>query len=393
MSAIDISQKPDDRVAIGMPPTARQDATALRLIAGSALQRHPRAGSVSSRELRAAVGHFATGVAVVSSVAPDGRPLGSTANAVSSVSLDPPLVLVCLRNESETLAALLGHGHFAVNVLRDDQLEHAQGFARSSSPETWARVEHRRSRHDLPLLDGALATLQCRLYDLADGGDHKIVIGRVLEVDHPTTHVDPLVFYRGAFARLGEPHRPPSDRRPEEPPQTSVSEAGSGEAPDVFIPTPDGELRLQPVEHGQGSPLTSVIAVVGQPQDSRGALVYLHEGCLFGDALGHLHCRRRAALRAAMARIRAHGSGVLLYHRDDSSPFAGCCAETAGSTVAAGPATAEATHALRGALDRLRLREVRLLRFDGAGNELDPAVLGLDVAEVEPLDGAGVGTA
>jgi 3-hydroxy-9,10-secoandrosta-1,3,5(10)-triene-9,17-dione monooxygenase reductase component len=388
MSATDTSQQLDHRTAIGTPPRARQDTTALRLIAGSAFQRHPRAGSVSSHELRAAIGHFATGVTVVSSLAPDGRPLGSTANAVSSVSLDPPLVLVCLRNESETLAALIGHGHFAVNVLGEDQIEHARRFARPSTPETWARIEHRRSHHDLPLLDGALATLQCKLYDLADGGDHKIVIGRVLEVDHPKSHIDPLVFYRGAFARLSEADRPPRGSEQGEAPPAPASAAATEEAQDVFIPTPEGELRLLPVEHGQGSPQTSVIAVIGQPQGSRGALVYLHAGCLFGDSLGHLDCRRRAALRAAMARIRAHGSGVLLYHRDDSSPFAGCCAQAAGSVATSGPAM-EVTRALRGALDRLRLRGVRLLRVDGAGNELDPSVLGLDVAALESLDGVG----
>lgn len=152
--------------------------------------------------LRAALGHFATGVTVVTARDGGEQAFGTTANAVSSVSLDPPLLLVCLRDESETLAALLDSGHFAVNVLGAGQDELARRFARRAAAGTWADVGHAPGHGGAPRLHDALATLDCAVHDVADGGDHRIVVGRVLAVDHPDEHVDPLLYYRGAFAAL-----------------------------------------------------------------------------------------------------------------------------------------------------------------------------------------------
>ena len=152
--------------------------------------------------MRAALGHFATGVTVIT--APGEAPRGSTVNAITSVSLDPPLLLVCLRDASRTLAALLAAGHFGVNVLRADQQALAHRFAgRHAAP--WDGVGHRAGpRTGAALLHDALATFECAVHDVADGGDHRIVVGRVLAVDHPETHAPPpLLFYRGAFTALG----------------------------------------------------------------------------------------------------------------------------------------------------------------------------------------------
>jgi len=147
---------------------------------------------IATTQLRAALGHFATGVTVVTAAAGDSRH-GTTANAVSSVSLDPPLLLVCLRDESLTLAALLDSGRFIVNVLHDEQRALAQRFARRGAG--WDGVAHRDGR-----LHGALATLDCELHDVADGGDHRIVVGRIAHVEHAAEHAPPLLFYRGAYA-------------------------------------------------------------------------------------------------------------------------------------------------------------------------------------------------
>jgi len=149
--------------------------------------------------LRAAMGHFATGVTVIT--APGPTPCGSTVNAITSVSLDPPLLLVCLRDDSGTLAALLESGRFGVNVLHEHQDELAQRFAKRGSG--WDGITHAEGATGVPLLHGALATLECAVHDVADGGDHRIVVGRVLAVDHPEEHAPPLIFYRGAFTRLG----------------------------------------------------------------------------------------------------------------------------------------------------------------------------------------------
>jgi flavin reductase (DIM6/NTAB) family NADH-FMN oxidoreductase RutF len=151
--------------------------------------------TVPADRLRAAMSHFATGVTVVTAAGSDGRRHGSTANAVASVSLEPPLLLVCLRDESLTLAALQDSGRFAVNVLHHSQRELAQRFARRGA--TWEDVSHRDG-----LLDGAIATLECELHDVADGGDHRIVVGRVLAVEHPDEPPAPLLFYRGAYTAL-----------------------------------------------------------------------------------------------------------------------------------------------------------------------------------------------
>lgn len=157
------------------------------------------ANSLPAAALRAAMGHFATGVTVVT--APGETPCGSTVNAITSVSLDPPLLLVCLRDDSRTLARLLESGRFGVNVLHEDQGALAQRFAKRGS--VWDGVTHRDgAATGVPLLHGALATLECAVHDLADGGDHRIVVGRVLAVSHPDEHAPPLIFYRGAFTRL-----------------------------------------------------------------------------------------------------------------------------------------------------------------------------------------------
>lgn len=145
---------------------------------------------------------FATGVTVITTRDISGRPLGSTANAVSAVSLRPPLVLACLRQESETLAALFERRRFAINVLHSSQTELSDRFARRAGADTWDSVAHR-SAEGIPLLDGAIAALECELHDVADGGDHAVVVGQVVALEHADPEADPLLFYGGAYHRIG----------------------------------------------------------------------------------------------------------------------------------------------------------------------------------------------
>src|SRR5580658_10118161 len=97
---------------------------------------------IAAAEFRHAVGHFATGVTVVTSVGPGGEPVGTTANAVSSLSLDPPMVLVCFDLSSQTLAAIRGHGAFTVNVLAAAQQHLSVRFARRGDVAAWDGVGH-----------------------------------------------------------------------------------------------------------------------------------------------------------------------------------------------------------------------------------------------------------
>jgi flavin reductase (DIM6/NTAB) family NADH-FMN oxidoreductase RutF len=159
---------------------------------------------VSAGDLRHAMGHFATGVTVITSIDEAGEPVGTTANAVSSLSLDPPLLLVCFDKSSVTLKAVRSHGAFAVNVLSAPQQHLSRNFARSGVAAAWDEVPHRRGPAGCPRIEGVLAGLECTVEHYLPGGDHEIVIGRVRHVETCGDDVAPLVFWRGAYASLGE---------------------------------------------------------------------------------------------------------------------------------------------------------------------------------------------
>jgi flavin reductase (DIM6/NTAB) family NADH-FMN oxidoreductase RutF len=269
------------------------------------------ARGVEAHALRGAMGHFATGVSVVTATGAGEVAFGTTANAISSLSLDPPLVLACLRRASETLAAIRSARTFAINLLAADQHALAERFARPSARGTWEGVVHRRSG-GVPVLDGALATLECTLHELADGGDHTIVIGRVVAVDHQDHHVDPLLFYRGGFGALV-------------PPEPAPEPAPVVTHPEIALPSALGALRMVPLAQSD-SVEASVAVLVGEPRGSTGAAVHLHRGCLLGDALGSQACRGRERLHAILGRLeRDGGPGVIVYHRDGAGGLGTCC--------------------------------------------------------------------
>ena len=136
------------------------------------------AANVAAAEFRDAMGHFATGVTVVTSVGADGAPVGTTANAVTSLSLDPPLILVCFDLDSLTLQAIRGHGAFVVNVLAAAQRHLSANFARRGLAAAWDEVRHRHGPTGSPRLEDVLAVLECTVEHRLPGGDHAIVVGR-----------------------------------------------------------------------------------------------------------------------------------------------------------------------------------------------------------------------
>jgi flavin reductase (DIM6/NTAB) family NADH-FMN oxidoreductase RutF len=157
----------------------------------------------SSRDFRNAVGAFATGVTVVTTRGEE-HAYGMTANAFSSVSLDPPLVLVCVITQSEGRDQIAANGVFAVNVLASDQEPISGYFASRDRPrgrDAFRDVPHHIGASGSPLLDGAACCLDCRLHAEHDAGDHRIFIGEVLEIEH---HADrePLLFHSGRYALL-----------------------------------------------------------------------------------------------------------------------------------------------------------------------------------------------
>jgi flavin reductase (DIM6/NTAB) family NADH-FMN oxidoreductase RutF len=145
---------------------------------------------------RRLMGHWATGVSVVTSVGPRGL----TANALTSLSLEPPLLLVCFAYESNTFEAVLDSRRFAVNVLSSSQEEVSRRFALKAQDEKWNDLPYTLVQ-DVPVLDGALAWVVCDVEQELHGGDHAIVIGRPLEGD-VAEGLEPLLFYRGAYQRL-----------------------------------------------------------------------------------------------------------------------------------------------------------------------------------------------
>jgi len=156
--------------------------------------------AVDPLRLREVLGHFASGVTVVTAH-PAGGPIGFTCQSFSSLSLDPPLVMFAPARTSRTWPRLRDIGRFCVNVLAEGQNELSTRFARSGS-DKFAGVPWRPSRHGSPVLDGVVAWIDCALWAEYDGGDHTLVAARVLDLAADDER-RPLLFHRGAYGLLG----------------------------------------------------------------------------------------------------------------------------------------------------------------------------------------------
>jgi flavin reductase (DIM6/NTAB) family NADH-FMN oxidoreductase RutF len=154
------------------------------------------ASGLDRRELRNALGAFATGVTVVTASPDQGGRVGVTANSFTSLSLEPPLVLWCLARDSSNLEAFRRAGHFAVNVLAVGQHHLSRLFA-TSGVDKFAGVEVRPGVHGIPLLDGCLAHYVCRSVRQIDAGDHVIFIGEI--ESYELSEGEPLVFHSGSY--------------------------------------------------------------------------------------------------------------------------------------------------------------------------------------------------
>lgn len=150
-------------------------------------------------EFRRVLGHFATGVTVVTTVDAGSRPTGLTVSAFASLSLDPPLVLVCVDHKSQTYPALLERGRFAVNVLGLGHEAISRRFA-TTTPDKFDGIAYADSPLGLPLLDGAIAHLECTTVSTHVEGDHTILVGRVDRTS--VGEGEPLLYFRGKYGRL-----------------------------------------------------------------------------------------------------------------------------------------------------------------------------------------------
>jgi len=161
--------------------------------------------SVTQTEFRKAMGCFATGVTVIT-VDYESAVHGMTANAFTSVSLDPLLVLVCVDHKTRTHAHLHARKRFGVNVLAEDQRGISEYYARATAThqnaEQEAGARFDRTAHGTPVLHGALAYLECRLHTAQDAGDHTIFIAEVEDV--VLREGSPLLYFRGQYRMLGQ---------------------------------------------------------------------------------------------------------------------------------------------------------------------------------------------
>lgn len=156
--------------------------------------------SIEAAEFRRILGHLPTGVTVVAAVDAAGDPRGLTASAVTSASLDPPLVLVCVERVSDTHDCIERAGAFAISVLGDASEALARRFADYPTDEKFDGVAYRIESTGAPVLESALAWVECRLWATYDGGDHSIFVGEVVAGDADAG--SPLLYFRGGYGRL-----------------------------------------------------------------------------------------------------------------------------------------------------------------------------------------------
>lgn len=206
-----MSQDPDDHEELGdnVPTYVDAATVALRYASvalgpTSGVSPPARRPPVLPRTLRDAMGRLVTGVCVVTTVA-DGEDVAMTANSVTSVSLEPPMVLVCVAHSARFHAAITSAAVWGVSILDADSLEVSSRLARPGRPDRDQLVglgHHRGAVTGVALLDSSCAELECVTEHVYPGGDHSIVVGRVVGVAQSGDSVRPLLFHRGQYSWL-----------------------------------------------------------------------------------------------------------------------------------------------------------------------------------------------
>jgi flavin reductase (DIM6/NTAB) family NADH-FMN oxidoreductase RutF len=157
---------------------------------------------VAPDDFRRVLGHFATGVTIITTVDSESRPTGLTVSAFCSVSLDPPQILVCIDHKSQSYPALRDGRYFAVNILCSDHEPVSRRFAMTRL-DKFDGVSYQVGKLGLPLIEGALAHLECVTVSRHVEGDHTILVGRVEEARNGAG--EPLLYFRGKYGRLAPP--------------------------------------------------------------------------------------------------------------------------------------------------------------------------------------------
>ncbi len=156
--------------------------------------------SLDSREFRNSLGRFATGVCVITANPKGYEPFGMTVNSFASVSLEPPLVLWSLQNNSECYPAFEAADKFTINILASDQIDISNQYAKKGD-HALDKAHYHLGRNGAPVLRNAIASFECDMWQRYDGGDHVILVGKVKELESRPTG-DPLLFYSGGYREL-----------------------------------------------------------------------------------------------------------------------------------------------------------------------------------------------
>ncbi|MDX1733656.1 MAG: flavin reductase family protein [Halioglobus sp.] len=156
--------------------------------------------SFDGRELRNALGRFATGVCLITAATKDGKALAMTANSFSSVSLEPPLVLWCLQNNSDVYDAFANPRYFGINILALEQQDLSGQYARKEQHEL-DPAHYSEGKHGVPVIRDALVSFECEMEATHEGGDHLIIVGRVRDMLQRDGG-DPLLFFSGGYREI-----------------------------------------------------------------------------------------------------------------------------------------------------------------------------------------------
>jgi flavin reductase (DIM6/NTAB) family NADH-FMN oxidoreductase RutF len=158
--------------------------------------------SIDSTLFRQVLGAYPTGVSVVTALGSGGEPVGMVVGTFTSVSLDPPLVGFLPDRKSTSWPQIEAAGHFCVNVLASDQQEVCRQVS-AKGPDKFVGVEYALSRHNLPIIANAIATIECSIHSVTEAGDHWIVLGNVLGMEI-TRDENPMLFHRGRYGGFAE---------------------------------------------------------------------------------------------------------------------------------------------------------------------------------------------
>lgn len=155
---------------------------------------------ISSDEFRAALSRFASGVTVVTTKDAEGKPHGITVSAFCSLSLDPPLVLICIEKSAGSHNAFTESGFFVVNILSEEQIAHSNQFA-APIPDKFNGIKYQTGLEGVPVLENALANLECKLVNSHENGDHTIFVGQV-EKTTLSENGKPLLYFHGNYRMM-----------------------------------------------------------------------------------------------------------------------------------------------------------------------------------------------